>query len=871
MSLPLRFLDDLRTRLSLSDVVGRKVMWDQRKSNQGKGDMWAPCPFHHEETASFHVDDQKGFYYCFGCQARGDAISFVQETENVSFTESVEILASEAGMPMPAHAPKAQGPYVDLALHTIGWKAFQDMAAHICEVRLKTRVTIHHPANDGGQDAVFLIPSSYKGSPPTGTIQVKFSHDPKGSLKPSHLTPELKKLQKLVGVGEADSYILVTNMSVSAHTVSQIKEKLRELGVRKPEVWGKEEITRIIRESSKLRALVPQVYGLGDLTTILDIRAAEQTKAILQDWRSRLKAYVPTAAHARAVRTLDKLGIVLLLGNPSSGKTTIGAILSTMAVDDEEHSVIQITSPNEFEKHWNPDDKNRFFWVEDAFGTNYVNTGHIQEWTKVFPKVTASVNSGNRILFTSRNYIYRAAQSRLGSRNLHLFNTEAAIVDVGELSSDEKRQILYNHIKHGKQDEAWRTNAKQHLDAVAEVDGFLPGIAERLGNPDFTKDLPLTEDALCDFMAKPQAHLVKIINELELDQNAALTLIYMHLGRMDLNDPDKDAVSAVESITGCNSTEILARIPELAGSFTKVVSDAFDQVWGFDHPTISDAITAILDEQPNKSAAIIRGGPIEKVMSQFVCEDGPETPNAVKIPAKLNGHLNRRLKDAPDNWHTNAILFEFLSSRASDDVVDHQYRSANRLMLRTYLPQTKASYNEKYRAAARAHSLGALSDHHRLMISDEILKSSAERLDLSWLEEIDFVALIEPRALLSLGFALSSRISSNFDEFLKAQRTDINLDMDIEYQYDVISSGLELLKSFISEGSATSTADILEPAEVLLREEINEVILEQEVHLAQQEDDGDWDVFSPSSPEFPDRADETRTSLRSIFVDVDGV
>ncbi len=108
MSLPPGFLDELRTRSSLSQVVGRKVMWDQRKSNQGKGDMWAPCPFHQEKSASFHVDDRKGFYYCFGCHAKGDAISFVRETENVSFMEAVEILAREAGMPIPERDPRAQ-------------------------------------------------------------------------------------------------------------------------------------------------------------------------------------------------------------------------------------------------------------------------------------------------------------------------------------------------------------------------------------------------------------------------------------------------------------------------------------------------------------------------------------------------------------------------------------------------------------------------------------------------------------------------------------------------------------------------------------------------------------------------------------------
>lgn len=108
MSLPPGFLDELRTRTSLAQVVGRKVMWDQRKSNQGKGDLWAPCPFHQEKSASFHVDDRKGFYYCFGCHAKGDALSFVKETENVGFMEAVEILAREAGMQMPARDPKAQ-------------------------------------------------------------------------------------------------------------------------------------------------------------------------------------------------------------------------------------------------------------------------------------------------------------------------------------------------------------------------------------------------------------------------------------------------------------------------------------------------------------------------------------------------------------------------------------------------------------------------------------------------------------------------------------------------------------------------------------------------------------------------------------------
>lgn len=106
MSLPPQFLDEIRARVPLSRVIGRKVVWDLRRSNQAKGDWWAPCPFHGEKTASFHVDDQKGFYYCFGCHAKGDALTFLREAEGLGFIEAVELLASEAGLQMPERDPR---------------------------------------------------------------------------------------------------------------------------------------------------------------------------------------------------------------------------------------------------------------------------------------------------------------------------------------------------------------------------------------------------------------------------------------------------------------------------------------------------------------------------------------------------------------------------------------------------------------------------------------------------------------------------------------------------------------------------------------------------------------------------------------------
>lgn len=96
------FLDEIRTRLPISQVVGEYVIWDKRKSQPQKQDYWACCPFHSEKSPSFHADDRKGIYHCFGCGVTGDHFRFLTENRGMSFPEAVEKLANLAGVPMPA-------------------------------------------------------------------------------------------------------------------------------------------------------------------------------------------------------------------------------------------------------------------------------------------------------------------------------------------------------------------------------------------------------------------------------------------------------------------------------------------------------------------------------------------------------------------------------------------------------------------------------------------------------------------------------------------------------------------------------------------------------------------------------------------------
>ena len=100
MTLPPAFLDELRNRLPVSEIVGQRVRLT-RAGREHKG----LCPFHKEKTPSFTVNDDKGFFHCFGCGAHGDVIGFAMRYDNLSFMEAIEQLAGRAGLEVPKPTP----------------------------------------------------------------------------------------------------------------------------------------------------------------------------------------------------------------------------------------------------------------------------------------------------------------------------------------------------------------------------------------------------------------------------------------------------------------------------------------------------------------------------------------------------------------------------------------------------------------------------------------------------------------------------------------------------------------------------------------------------------------------------------------------
>ncbi|RWX05686.1 hypothetical protein EHI45_29190 [Rhizobium leguminosarum] len=756
----------------------------------------------------------------------------------------------------------AQGPWSDLALHTIGWKAFQDLCAQVAEETLRRPVQIFREAQDGGQDAVFTVVNSNGSS--DATIQCKHSSDAGRRLKLSDLSDEIESVKALVLLGQATTYVLMTNMGVDAPTAAKIRQALRKAGVQKPHVLGKQYLVLAIRRSSRLRAMVPQVYGLGDLSAILDQRMVEQTRALLDQWIPKLNRYVPTEAHRKAVRALTEHGVVLLLGNPSSGKSTIGAILSTIATDEPNVTVLKLESPGEFSRTWQPHDKQRFFWIDDAFGSNVVRNDFVQDWTSAFVKMEAAIARGNRFLLTSRRHIYEAAKQGLGQRNLSHFRDGTAVVNVGALTPEERAQILYNHIAFGEQSSAWKASVKDELADVAAVDVFLPGVAERLGNPVFTKRLRPTKENLVDFMEKPREHLVETINDLDVALRAALMLIYVHQGTLPRGESSDNASIAVSAAMDTPLPRIQSSLSQLNGSFVQVVRSEGSEVWTFAHPTISDAVTVILESQPHMIEALVRGAPIEKILSDFVCEGAQVVTDAPEIPHSLDDVLVARLCNAKDDLRTNFAIFSFLNTRATDEVVRKTVNADPTFLSRETWRTHRLSGNPKLRVHARAHRLGILDAEQREWASDLMETAGREDFDLSFTDDEDMMAVISPTRLFEFGFRLGSDVPEKLIPKIKEAADDADED-DPENSFEHIAASI---------GSIENISSLSDRAHALLddaREQMSEAIAALKRRKRERDEDhsDEWDFMSSEPKKLSEEPTKSATTKRSIFADVD--
>jgi hypothetical protein len=755
---------------------------------------------------------------------------------------------------MSTRSIPAQATLVGYELHTLGWKAFQDLCASITGEVLGQTVQVFVPSKDGGRDGAFhgqwnrTENEQWSGS---FTVQCKFTHKKDTTLSARHISDELDKAKRLAAQGLADNYILMTNFALSGVGDETLRKLfLSVAGIRNFVAFGKDWIDKQIRESARLRMLVPRVYGLGDLSQILDERAYAQATDILSSLGDDLATFVITDAHRRSVKALVEKGFVMLLGEPAAGKSTIAASLALGAIDLWGCSTIKVRNPEEFVRHWNPHEPKQFFWVDDAFGPNQYDRDLAMGWNAALPHLKAAVRKGSRIVFTSRDYVYRSAKRDLKESAFPLLVDSQVVINVQKLSKAEREQILYNHIKLGNQTKTFKAEIKPRLCAAADHHDFRPEIARRLGNRFFTRRLGKDREALMRFVGEPVAFLKDIVCTLDADSKGALAVVFINGGLAD--SPltlTPTLLRAVETL-GASASGVRQAISSLEGSLTKLSRSQGQARWMFRHPTIGDAFAEIVAEDPELLDIYLQGAKIDTLVRELVCGDIRVSGAKVVVPeqrfANLANRLNRELQVDQ--------ICTFLGSRCSLSFLKFYFENCPQVLDYVCSPGSylHATLQTELIPKLQKHEL--LPQTHRRKLVDAVTELVATTPDADFLtiERVGRVfSTVERQQFLS---TVRTKVIPNLSDIISDWRFNYDREREEPEEYfEMLQGALHAYKQEFSEDDQVITR-----IEAGL-ERIQELIIE-----LRGDNRPEPTLWEPSSPGI-----STRPSDRNLFDDVD--
>lgn len=619
-------------------------------------------------------------------------------------------------------------------LHSLGWKSFQDLCHTILKDIFGQNLQAFAATSDGGRDGYYTgvwnkHDSCYFQGP--STIQCKFSKDKNKSLALSLLNEELDKAKELALKGLCSNYILITNLSVKGKpNEEKIRKAFLEIpGIENIEIWGLEWLTLQINESPRLRMLVPRVYGLGDLSYIIDERAKEQAMHVLSSMKDDLSKFVITKSYKDSAEALSQKGLLILLGAAASGKSSIAATLTLVGLDQWGAPPFLIKDANQFEKHWNPNDPSQIFWVDDAFGATSYQKEKAESWNHVLKLARAAVKNGSKIIMTSRDYIFKQAIKDLKTSEFPLITDSQVQILLKDISLEEKQQILYNHIKYGDQSRSYKLALRPFLESIADNPKFLPEIARRFGTQVFTKNLELKTDSVLSFIQEPKNFLVDILNQLDEDSKAAIALIFMMNGKLPspivINNEEKDAIIKM----GATDKAIIQSMTSLEGSFTKRLYIDELTFWTYKHPTISDAFSEIVKQDPELLEIYLKGTKAENLLEEISC--GVKIRGVeIQVPQNLYRIVIDRLSEiniSSDIWSSNYKLLGFLSERCSQKFL-MQYLCEADWFLDWMKKHTHLSSSYK-KLTLKLNEYGLLPDELRETIKKIVIESAKESLD----------------------------------------------------------------------------------------------------------------------------------------------
>ena len=692
-------------------------------------------------------------------------------------------------------------------LHKLGWKAFQDLVASIFREVLGQTFTAFPLGPDGGRDGAFYgrwKPQGNEEYSGNFAVQCKHASNPCRSLTKSVIAKEIPKIARLANQGKADTYFFVTNLSLSGISEQQVKTDIEEAGAKNALVLGAEWINSVISENSKLRRLVPRLYGLGDLTQIVTHQAFRQSCEVLDSLAPDLDCFVPTESYRKCAQALQEYGFVLILGEPASGKSMIANLLALSAADEWDLQTLNLSNPRDFSGLWNPDDPGQFFRVDDAFGSTQYEPGRALEWNHLFPQLETAIDKGARVVFTSRDYIFKVALNHLKTSAFDLLTRRGMQINIEDLTETERQMILYNHLKCGKQNRKFRRAVKPWLVSAAATPNFLPEVARRFGDPTFTKNLQFSAQAIRKFFEEPADLLEIVVRTVGTAEKAAMALIFMGGGRIPIPIVEEQRIlGAIESM-GSALGEVKQALQSLDDSLVRRITKNGRQYWTFRHPTIQDAFASFVGNNPELIDIYLAGVRTTRMMDEITC--GITNVEGVKIivpPERFPTVLEKIKTIKRKDWAYHDPLGAFLLSRCSSEFLKLYFTVVESAVdLAKDIDSLRPYYNP-LRLLCRLREIGLVDESVRLIVKTRIRDIAIRDFCCDFMED-PIGQLLNQEEKAEILAEVSDVVFSNGTDFIEDIETNWDGQSHPENEFSDLK---ECLSYFLEFGNREESSD----------------------------------------------------------------
>ncbi|MGR6545712.1 nSTAND3 domain-containing NTPase [Paenibacillus tundrae] len=622
--------------------------------------------------------------------------------------------------------------------------------------------------------------------------------------------------------------MIITNYSVGGVRIEEIKDQImKEVnGLKGCEVYGEDWIISTINNNIELKRDIPRMYGIGDMTSILDERVMRSSGELLKHWEENIKTFIPTNNYIKALESLKRNKFLMITGGPQTGKTVIAQNLClTIIQEDSEYVVLSLKIDN-FMKHYNSNDQKRVYFFNDIFGEQSIYNLKVENLSEgFFENLQAAIQNGCYVICTCRDYVFNQVEDngriQKSTRSFtEIMDKRYTInINMDDYTLKEKKRILYRHIKNGDLPKEIKTKIKPFLSQIAAKEEFRPELARRLSNHFYSKSLTFDFNSVNDFFENPIDFLQSVFRELEESEKAAMILILLKNGRLPFTIINKHLDERILKIYDVKPVNITRALKNLKGSLISQDFVAGQTIWTPYHPSMKEALVDYFEQR-------------EEMMEIFISLADFET--LVHKTSILNSKGKIFVSEDSDLW-------ELLSKRLFSSLVEERWRGGTifedsylfrrEKLVEFFLKETSEEFllwfertfgdsQKVWRELTtesvyeQLHSVDTFEFGYRLinsdllepqtkeLISKRILKIAQEKFDISFLNDEAVIGLLSDHDLEYLinyyyhyGAELAESELINLEDNFNSYSS--NIEQELEEYLEHWTESVEFLRSYL--------------------------------------------------------------------------